>query len=127
LIIAVVVVLACASPAFAQPVSGSDNSERVSALASVGWLLNSIGRQRTSGDDAERVAAAADLSVLVDAVAPATPGVAARDTIAYRLLALGYSPRETADVVSGRISRRARAERRQAGPADRGPSKETRA
>jgi hypothetical protein len=33
--------------------------------------------------------------------------VAARDTIAYRLLALGYSPRETADVVSGRISRRA--------------------
>lgn len=36
-----------------------------------------------------------------------TRGLGARDTAAYRLLALGYSPRETADVVSGRISRRA--------------------
>ena len=30
---------------------------------------------------------------------PATPGVSARDAAAYRLLALGYSARETADVV----------------------------
>ncbi len=34
-------------------------------------------------------------------------GVAERDAAAYRLLALGYSARETADVVSGRISRQA--------------------
>ncbi len=34
-------------------------------------------------------------------------GVAARDADAYQLLSLGYSAQETADVVSGRISRRA--------------------
>jgi len=37
----------------------------------------------------------------------ATHGLAARDAVAYQLLALGYSARETADVVSGRISKRA--------------------
>ena len=37
----------------------------------------------------------------------ATPGVAMRDEAAYQLLALGYSARETADVVSGRISQQA--------------------
>jgi len=37
----------------------------------------------------------------------ATAGVAIRDMAAYQLLALGYSARETADVVSGRISQRA--------------------
>ena len=34
----------------------------------------------------------------------ATPGAAQSDEAAYQLLALGYSARETADVVSGRIS-----------------------
>ena len=37
----------------------------------------------------------------------ATAGVSMRDEAAYRLLALGYSARETADVASGRISQRA--------------------
>jgi soluble lytic murein transglycosylase-like protein len=37
----------------------------------------------------------------------ATAGIAIRDMAAYRLLALGYSARETADVVSGRISQQA--------------------
>ena len=37
----------------------------------------------------------------------ATPGVSMRDEAAYQLLALGYSARETADVVSGRISQQA--------------------
>jgi soluble lytic murein transglycosylase-like protein len=36
-----------------------------------------------------------------------TPAIAARDDLAYRLLGVGYSARETADVVSGRITRRA--------------------
>jgi hypothetical protein len=37
----------------------------------------------------------------------ATPGVGMRDEAAYRLMALGYSAREIADVVSGRISQQA--------------------
>lgn len=49
-----------------------------------------------------------ELTALADAVisAPDASGVAARDADAYRLLSLGYSAKETADVVSGRISRR---------------------
>jgi soluble lytic murein transglycosylase-like protein len=35
------------------------------------------------------------------------PGVHTRDSVAYQLLSLGYSAREAADVVSGRISKRA--------------------
>ena len=37
----------------------------------------------------------------------AAAGVSMRDDAAYRLLTLGYSARETADVVSGRISQQA--------------------
>jgi soluble lytic murein transglycosylase-like protein len=36
-----------------------------------------------------------------------TPDLVRRDRAAYQLLSLGYSPREAADVVSGRISKRA--------------------
>jgi transglycosylase-like protein with SLT domain len=39
--------------------------------------------------------------------ASVAPGVGQRDDAAYQLLSLGYSARETADVVSGRISQRA--------------------
>ena len=51
----------------------------------------------------------AEINALVDAVtgAPGSSGVAARDTDAYQFLSLGYSAQETADVVSGRIGRRA--------------------
>ena len=34
---------------------------------------------------------------------PATRGVASRDGVAYLMLAVGYSARKTADVLSGRI------------------------
>src|SRR5262249_18025128 len=91
-----------------------------------------LARQRQSNDEGERAAAWAELSMLVEAVVGdgqpnriavddlaaamvntrgtrvlATPGFAARDAAAYRLLALGYSAHETSDVVSGRITRRA--------------------
>ena len=51
----------------------------------------------------------AEINALSDAVtgAPGSSGVAARDTDAYQFLSLGYSAQETADVVSGRIGRRA--------------------
>ncbi|MGE0392495.1 MAG: lytic transglycosylase domain-containing protein [Vicinamibacterales bacterium] len=50
-----------------------------------------------------------EIDALVGAVAgaPGASGVAARDTNAYKLLSLGYSAKETADVVSGRITRSA--------------------
>ncbi len=65
-------------------------------LASVRWLVRSS-------------ATSAEINTLVDAVtsAPGSSGVAVRDANAYKLLSLGYSAQETADVVSGRISRSA--------------------
>jgi hypothetical protein len=101
-------------------------------LPSVRRLFDALAGQRASPDEGERAAAWADLSVLVEAVsggarldaeafdslsgaAPGTrgpyvlttPGATTRDKAAYQLLALGYSPRETADVVSGRITKHA--------------------
>ncbi len=83
-------------------------------------------------NEGERAAALADFSVMSEAVisgsaggpfsfdelvraessgsgpqVSAAPGVSRRDEAAYQLLALGYSARETADIVSGRISQRA--------------------
>ena len=103
---------------------------RVLNLAAVRRLLSALARQQLSEGD--RAAALGDVSLLVDAIsgetadesfryndlfAPSTstggpyvrasPGVGARDAVAYQLLALGYSAHETADVVSGRISQRA--------------------
>ena len=82
--------------------------------------------------EGERAAALADFSVMTEAVVggspggpftfdeltravtsgdgprvSAAPGVVQRDEAAYQLLGLGYSARETADVVSGRISQQA--------------------
>jgi soluble lytic murein transglycosylase-like protein len=82
--------------------------------------------------EGERAATLADFTVLTEAVvggsaggpftlgelvaalsdgggprASAAPGVGQRDDAAYQLLSLGYSARETADVVSRRISQRA--------------------
>ena len=106
-------------------------------LAAVRRQVNTVARERLSADEGERAAAWGDLTTLVDALVgrgptslpveplvldalvaaaatgaegprvPATRGVASRDTTAYQLLSLGYSPRETADVVSGRISKSA--------------------
>jgi soluble lytic murein transglycosylase-like protein len=94
-------------------------------------MFNSLARERRSTIEGERAAAWADFSLLIDAVvgAPVAPlafddladattmargphalaaaGVAVRDRTAYQLLGIGYSARETADVVSGRISKKA--------------------
>jgi hypothetical protein len=116
--------------AFAEPGTSSRLDVRLLDLAAVRQLLNST-RQRMSNDTGEQAGALADFSLLVDAVVGdevqplvldalitaattadgprvlATPGVSRRDAVACQLLALGYSARETADVVSGRISRHA--------------------
>jgi soluble lytic murein transglycosylase-like protein len=111
-------------PARAQGEAVRRDEERLAELVAVRRLYRTLARQRESPDEGERAAAWADLSVLIDAIAgerrsdrgadgdlrsrvPVTPAVAARDRAAYQLLALGYSSRETADIVSGRISRRA--------------------
>ena len=116
----------------AQPAPGRPREVSILELTSVRRLFDALAAPRVSADEGERAAAWADLSVLVEAVAgtalvdaraydalsgaspgtggprlTATPAVATRDTVAYQLLALGYSARETADVVSGRISKRA--------------------
>lgn len=105
---------------------------RVFELAAVRRLFHALARRGEAMNEGERAAALADFSVvsesviggsagvpfsfeeLVRAVASgggplvsAAPGVASRDAAAYQLLALGYSARETADVVSGRISQNA--------------------
>ena len=104
---------------------------RLLDLPSLRRLFDALAGQRASTDEGERVAAWAEFSLLAAAVvgdalvgplafddlAAATaeqdprvivaPGAGARDGAAYKLLTLGYSARETADVVSGRISKAA--------------------
>ena len=99
-------------------------------LSAARRLYQALARQRPTMTEGERVAAWADFSLTVEAVAGepvtellafddlaralasglwprvrATRGVASRDDVAYVMLAVGYSARETADVVSGRIDR----------------------
>jgi soluble lytic murein transglycosylase-like protein len=105
---------------------------RLMELAAIRRLVNALIRQGSTTTQGERAAAWADFALVSQAVigdtqigpfdleelaralttaggprARATAGVAQRDEAAYRLLALGYSARETADVVSGRISQQA--------------------
>jgi soluble lytic murein transglycosylase-like protein len=104
---------------------------RLFDLAAVRRLVHTLVRRGDGMSDGERVAALADFSVMSEAVVggsvggpysfdelvraasgggphvPAAHGVSQRDEAAYRLLALGYSARETADVVGGRISQQA--------------------
>jgi soluble lytic murein transglycosylase-like protein len=112
--------------------SAGPQGSRVLDLPSIRRLFDALARQRLSADEGERVASWADLSLLAEAVLgdartgplvfddPAdaaasrptprvlvTPAVNARDGVAYQLLALGYSARETADVVGGRITKQA--------------------
>lgn len=96
------------------------------ALSAVRRLQATLRRSLQSAEAFERAGAWSDVSTLAEAVmgpgderlqgcevaathtAPAlTPDVAVRDRAAYGLLALGYSARETADIVSGRITRQA--------------------
>jgi hypothetical protein len=121
-----------AAAAVARPATVSPPDIRLLDLAAVRRLVNALARQRATMTEGERAAAWADFSLVSQAVigdakvgpfdldelasaassgggprVVATAGVAVRDTAAYQLLALGYSARETADVVSGRISQQA--------------------
>ncbi|MEP7305419.1 MAG: lytic transglycosylase domain-containing protein [Acidobacteriota bacterium] len=97
-------------------------------LPGVRRLFDTLERERRSGREGEQSAALAEFSLLAEAVVgdpllvrsaiedlqgsavtggplvPASPDVRLRDRAAYQLQALGYSAREAADVVSGRIS-----------------------
>jgi soluble lytic murein transglycosylase-like protein len=115
----------------ARPATPGRLDVRLLDLAAIRRLVNSLIRTGPTMTEGERAAAWADVSLLSQAVigdtripfdlaeieraaasgggprVSATPGVATRDEAAYQLLALGYSAREIADVVSGRISQRA--------------------
>ena len=118
--------------AVARPAAASRPDVRLLDLAAVRRLVNALARQRATMTEGERAAAWADFSLVSQAVigdskigpfdldelasaaangggprVTVTAGVAMRDIAAYQLLALGYSARETADVVSGRISQQA--------------------
>lgn len=118
--------------AVARPATVSRPDVRLLDLAAIRRLVNALARQRATMTEGERAAAWSDFSLVSQAVIGdsrigpfdldqlataatsgggphvlATTGVAMRDRAAYQLLALGYSARETADVVSGRISQQA--------------------
>jgi soluble lytic murein transglycosylase-like protein len=115
-----------------QAAPGGGIDVRLFDLAAVRRLVHALARGRESMSDIDRAAALADFSVMTDAVVGgsaggpftldelaaaasrgggprvfASRGVGQRDEAAYQLLALGYSAREAADVVSGRISQQA--------------------
>jgi soluble lytic murein transglycosylase-like protein len=124
---------ASAGPAsVARPATSGRVDVRLLELAAVRRVVNSLIRTAPAMTEGERAAAWADVSLVAQAVvgdtraAPldldalahaavsgggptvsAMPGVTIRDEGAYQLLALGYSARETADVIGGRISQRA--------------------
>ena len=101
---------------------------RLLDLPSVARSFNTFARTQRSMNDGEQAAAWTEFALLAQAVigdtplgpltpgdlqssiaaqgplVRASPGVAARDRVAYQLESLGYSARETADVVSERIS-----------------------
>ena len=126
-------VLGVPLPATAEPADRAEAAARASVrlldLSSRRRQFNVLARQRPSMPEGERVGAWADFTTMAAAVigeariAPltfddlaataasadeprvaVTSGLGSRDEAAYQLLALGYSARETADVVSGRIS-----------------------
>ena len=124
--------LAANEVAAIQPESSGELVVRLFDLTSVHRAFEELVRRQDAMTDGERVAAWTDFSQLAEAVvgrAPlgpftfdevrdaarldtgleviASPGVAARNRMAYRMDAVGYSARETADVVAGRIRRRA--------------------
>jgi soluble lytic murein transglycosylase-like protein len=101
-------------------------------LVSIRQLFGAFARQEAAMTERDRVASWSDFSLIAGAVlgdesagpfefdqllnaastgnspqVTATPGVAARDEAAYRLLALGYSARETAHVIGRRITQQA--------------------
>lgn len=120
------------TPAAVRPTVASRLDVPLLDLAALRRLVNALARRGPAMTEGERAAAWADFSLVSQAVVGdtqigsfdfdelmqaatngrgphvlAAPGVTTRDAAAYQLLALGYSARETADVVSGRISQRA--------------------
>jgi soluble lytic murein transglycosylase-like protein len=119
-------------PALVQPARSDRVDVRLFDLAAVRRLFHALARRGDAMAEGERAAALADFFLMTEAViggsaggpfsldelvrtassgagplVSAAPGVAGRDEAAYQLLALGYSARETADVVSGVISQSA--------------------
>ncbi len=119
-------------PAVVRPAAPGRLDVRLLDLAAIRRLVNALLRQRATATEVERAAAWADFALVSQAVIGSTEvgpfelselarastngggphvlaatDVSMRDDAAYRLLALGYSARETADVVSGRISQQA--------------------
>jgi hypothetical protein len=119
-------------PAVARPATPRRHDVRLLDLAAIRRLVNALVRQGPAAAEGDRAAAWADFSLVLHAVIDdsgigpfdlgelarastsgggphvlTTAGVTTRDEAAYQLLALGYSARETADVVSGRISQQA--------------------
>ena len=120
------------APATAIQAAAGRGTLRVLDLTAVRRSLLAMARKRPRLGEGERVAAWSDFSLMLQAVVgeapvgpftfddfardlrggagpsvPVTAGVIARDRVAYQMLSVGYSARETADVVSGRITRRA--------------------
>lgn len=116
----------------ARPATPGRVDVRLLELAAVRRAVNSLIRTAPTMTEGERAAAWADVSLVAQSVVgdtrvdpldldeiaqaavsgggpsvSAMPGVTIRDEAAYQLLALGYSARETADVIGGRISQRA--------------------
>jgi hypothetical protein len=118
---------------------------RLLELPGLQRLFTTLTPQRTSIEEGERAGAWTDFSFLIQAVLgerlanqiqlgdpelammltqltiPVTVEVIGRDKAAYRLLGVGYSARETADVVSGRITTEALDTARQMLMVGRGP------
>jgi soluble lytic murein transglycosylase-like protein len=129
--------LSSAHPVSAQTPRAGDRTVtqgdvRLFEIGSVRRLIHTVSRRGDAMSEGERAAALADVVTLAEAVVGAasggpftldeivqgaataqgprvraTPGLAQRDEAAYQLLALGYSARETADIVSGRITQQA--------------------
>lgn len=109
-VVSAVFVLALASNSSEAAGSSRAGSPAVAppSLKSVQRLSADLSKERGSTDEVRRVAAEAELAELSDSViGDGRAGMASRDALAYQMLALGYSTRETADVVSERISRAA--------------------
>lgn len=86
----------------------SSASAPTPTLKSVQRLSSDLAKSRVSTDEGRRVAAEAELAELSDSViGDGGAGIASRDALAYQMLGLGYSVRETADVIAERISRAA--------------------
>lgn len=117
-----------AQPTDVSAVAGRAPTVHVLQLASAKRAYQVLERNRHQWIEGRRLAAWSDFSMLLQAVAgrevdgftlddlvalspdggprvPVSAGLVGRDRTAYRMLALGYSARETADVVSGRITR----------------------